>query len=230
MSASCFLLPIQIPLFKILCGVRGGDWCRFIPKKEPLHKQMPGIRLQPGECMNSLSSSINILSVQVQAPNVIRQSGRKASFLFQCLHILSTNNVLQRQRGKKSLLNIHLQHNSLLIRPRHVIINQLNVVQKPGKRRNVIMINARRRTQSQKKSTFAWRKKEELTIHLLFRKRMKTPKTETSHDLCVMAPRGKKVQRKSSKITLKNQQVFLFNMKSYNTTSKSRNKHLKREK
>lgn len=30
-----------------------------LKEKEPLHKQMPGIRLQPGECVNSFSSAIN---------------------------------------------------------------------------------------------------------------------------------------------------------------------------
>ena len=46
------------------CG-RGGESRLQIPEKEPLHKQMPGIRLQPGECVNSFSSAINTRRVSV---------------------------------------------------------------------------------------------------------------------------------------------------------------------
>ncbi len=43
----------------------GESSCTTILKKEPLHKQMPGIRLQPEECVNSFSSAINTRRVSV---------------------------------------------------------------------------------------------------------------------------------------------------------------------
>lgn len=38
-----------------------------LKEKEPLHKQMPGIRLQPGECVNSFSSAINTPQLRIGA-------------------------------------------------------------------------------------------------------------------------------------------------------------------
>lgn len=58
LSLTSFSLSPKLDLsFPLVEG--GGSSCRTIPKKEPLHKQMPGIRLQPGECVNSFSSAIN---------------------------------------------------------------------------------------------------------------------------------------------------------------------------